>query len=180
MPHVNDDGRVHQSFILFFPGDPSVPDARFWPYDGGPIRKTLTKAINIIQKNIVGKIVTCNRYFTALPGVGGPPRTFDDIWNDPLFYINFDPRPTVNFRAVSSLDPAHPMEITISPVAFRQSEWNVAATIVHEMAHLNGAPVAPSNAAERALPKCGLGKLFDPSAVGNSRDYADLEGIRYT
>src|SRR5262245_11643261 len=169
MPSVNDDGRLHASFIETFPGT-KFPDVRFWPYDGGGTRKTLTKAINILQKNVYGKSSSCNTYFSHLG------KKFDDVWDDPAFFINWDPRMSVKFWAFTSTSRG---EITISQETFTKSEWFVAAMIVHEMAHLAGAPGqnpdgTGSLAAERALKACGFSKFFDASRVGDSRDYADL------
>jgi hypothetical protein len=167
MPNVNDDGLVHTSFVEVY-ASPTFPDARFWPYDGGPTRKTLTKAIEIIQNNIFNKIASCNTYFTGLPGG----RTFDAVWTDPAFWINLEPRASVNFWGITA--SFHPMEIAISQPTFAKGAWFTAATIVHEMAHLNGAPAGVSLAAERSLLKCGLAKLYT-GAVGDRRDYADLQ-----
>jgi hypothetical protein len=152
MPSVNDDGTIHASFI--------EGGIRFWPYDGGASRATLKRAINIIQKNIFGKNVSCNSYFSHLPGG----RSFDDIWRDPAFWINWDNRPNPGFYGATS--SANPTEITISQFALNKGAWVTVATIVHEMAHVNGAPGGSSTAAEDSLPRCGLKGLVDPGAVG--------------
>jgi hypothetical protein len=170
MVNVNDDGRFHASFIETYPGTP-FPDVRFWPYDGGGTRKTLTRAINILQKHVYKKSSSCNTYFSHLSGG----RKFDDIWDDPAFFINWDPRLSVRFWGFKAT--TRPMEITISQETFTKGEWFTAATIVHEMAHLAGAPGqdgSGSNAAERAKKACGFSAFFDSSAIGDNEDYADL------
>jgi hypothetical protein len=180
MPNVNDDGTVHASFVETFPGPPPT-EVRFWPYDGGTQRDTLKAAINIIEKNIFGKISSCNSYFGSLPNG----RTFDAIWGDPAFWINRDPRKNAPFRGATATTRA--MEITLSPLVLT-NPWVCAATIVHEMAHLNGAwpgafpgwpgsAAAPGDhlAAEKSLLHCGLQKGFDAHAIGLQRDFADLQ-----
>ncbi len=49
-------------------------------------------------------------------------------------------------------------EIAIANQAFRIGRWTVLATLVHELAHANGAAGEPSKAAERAVLACGLGR----------------------
>ncbi len=46
----------------------------------------------------------------------------------------------------------------------------IAATLVHELAHVNGAPGGMlSKAAETTLPPCGFGDEFNPATVGMVR-----------
>lgn len=49
-------------------------------------------------------------------------------------------------------------EIAISDAACRWGRWTMLATLVHELAHANGAAGGSSHAAELALIHCGLGK----------------------
>jgi hypothetical protein len=181
MPNVNDDGTIHASFIESFSGPPPI-EVRFWPYDGGAARKTLQRAIDIIQRNIFHKSSSCNSYFSHLPNA----LSFDGIWSDPAFWINWDPRPHAPFRGATAT--TRPLEITISQGCLVKGTWPTVATIVHEMAHLAGAfpggfPIFPltssasnpPDAAERSLLHCGLKGHFDPSAVGIQRDFTDLQ-----
>lgn len=170
MPSVNDDGRLHASFIENLDNGDQV---LFWPYSGGAPRATLTRAMSIIQKNIFGKINSCNSYFNHLPGG----RSFDNLWSDANFWINWDPRPNPGFYGATS--GARALQITVSNYALNRGTWVTVATIVHEMAHVNGAPGGLSMAAENALAPCGLKGLVDPHAVGwNRRADAD-DGTRY-
>ncbi len=43
--------------------------------------------------------------------------------------------------------------------------WTVAASLVHELAHVNGAP-GDSHAAEATLPCCGFAALYVPTIIG--------------
>jgi hypothetical protein len=52
-------------------------------------------------------------------------------------------------------------ECAIGPRAFRKGPWTVLATLIHELAHCNGAPGGGSTVAEDALPHCGLGRLSE-------------------
>jgi hypothetical protein len=170
MAKVNDDGRYHASFIETYPGTP-FPDVRFWPYDGGATRKTLTQAMNIIEKNVYKKSSACNSYFSHL----SKGRKFDDIWSDPTFFINWDPRISVKFWAFMAT--TRPMEITISQETFTKGAWFTAAMMIHEMAHLGGAPGidgSGSNAAEKALKSCGFSAFFDAARIGINSDYANV------
>ena len=49
-------------------------------------------------------------------------------------------------------------EIAISDVACRWGRWTMLATLIHELAHVNGAAGGSSRDAESALIHCGLGK----------------------
>lgn len=61
-------------------------------------------------------------------------------------------------------------ECAIGPRAFRIGRWTVLATLIHELAHCNGAAGGGSTAAEDALPHCGLGRLSEfSSGVDDSR-----------
>jgi hypothetical protein len=68
----------------------------------------------------------------------------------------------INYHATRSdygyQSTAHPKEVAISNLAFRVGRWTVMATLVHELAHVNGAPGGASKQAEHAVLACGLGK----------------------
>lgn len=49
-------------------------------------------------------------------------------------------------------------EVCISEYAHRWGKWTVLATLIHELAHVNGAPGGADKRAEEALLHCGLGK----------------------
>jgi hypothetical protein len=52
-------------------------------------------------------------------------------------------------------------EFAIGPFAFRDGKQMVLATIIHELAHCNGAPGGDSKVAEEALIACGLGRASE-------------------
>ncbi len=94
-------------------------------------------------------------------------------------WFNYDPRSGTNFLAFTST--SRTTEITISDDAFDRGVWVVAASIIHEFAHLNGAPGqdgSGSRAAEESLKHCGFAAHFNPDAIGIMRVYSELRGTR--
>ncbi|HKO49135.1 MAG TPA: hypothetical protein VJV79_15490 [Polyangiaceae bacterium] len=47
----------------------------------------------------------------------------------------------------------------------RMGQWTLAATLIHELAHVNGAS-GHDAAAERSLLPCLMGNLYDPHIIG--------------
>lgn len=47
------------------------------------------------------------------------------------------------------------------------NHWMVAATIVHEFAHIGGAPGGTSHAAEKSTDMCGFKQQYDPLLIGS-------------
>jgi hypothetical protein len=73
-------------------------------------------------------------------------------------------RMIAGFRGLTST--SRPKEITIAQNTFDDGLRAVAATIVHELAHVNGAPGKPNRMAEDTLRSCGFSDQFDEAAVG--------------
>ena len=90
-----------------------------------------------------------DRYFRTLPGG----RSLTALLGDRSIWINYGPTMT-EFGANSV---PHPHEIAIGRLAFRIGRWTVLATLIHELAHVNGAPGGADRRAEEALLRCGLG-----------------------
>ena len=156
MPQINLAGGTHGSFVQFAG---TTDEERYAPYPVGKSLTMLQRAIKIIQNNIYKNNVHCNNYFKLLPRG----RSFDNIWTDNSIWINYDPRfPTGFYGATNHSDT----EITIYEDSFQRGHWWVVGTIVHELAHINGATGGTSIAAETALKFCGLSALFDPNAIG--------------
>jgi len=100
-------------------------------------------------KVLVKEIPSADRYFKTLPNG----RTLSALLADRSIWINFGPSMT-EFGAQSI---AHPHEIAVGPLSIRIGRWTVLATLVHELAHVNGAPGGNDRRAEEALLHCGLG-----------------------
>jgi hypothetical protein len=102
---------------------------------------------------------SCNAAFEALPGL----RPFSDVWHDPNVWISFSMDP-VDVHYGWSFEFGR--DVAITHAAFSRSWTFVAATLVHELAHINGAPGPPSRAAEDTLRHCGFEWQRDPTVVG--------------
>jgi len=135
-------------------------EIQYMPYSDGPELHMLKRAVYIIEHNIYRKNVACSRYFKSLSKDN--PLSFDDVWEDKDVWINLDPRPGANFDGFNAND--HPKDITIAARSFRRNVWFVVSVIVHELAHVAGAPSEwKSDAAERSLLHCGLRAFYHPS-----------------
>jgi hypothetical protein len=117
--------------------------------------KTLKRAMHIIELRIRGHN-PCNEAFRALPGG----RSFADVWDDANVWINFDPS-----RKGGRYGATRGNDVTITAYSLAMGHWTVAATLVHELAHVNGAP-GTTHAAEGTLRSCLLGGLEDPNIIG--------------
>jgi hypothetical protein len=94
-------------------------------------------------------------YFRSLPGG----RSLTALLADRAIWINYAIPLGIPFMGQSVGDSYN--EIAISSWAFRNGKWTVLGTLIHELAHINGAPEWPSQAAEEALVHCGLGTLSE-------------------
>lgn len=145
---------------LHIPGDgytAPLPNSGFqWlTYSNARKKKVLDDALFILKHNVKG-LKPCNKCFKKLPGG----RSFDDILNDNSVIISFDPQTTTNlFGAALGND------ITITDFSVRMGRWTVAATLVHEFAHVNGAP-GTDRQAEGTLLCCGFSALHDANIIG--------------
>ncbi len=126
-------------------------------------REMLEKVIKAIKSNIRGS-KAANDAFKALPNG----KSFDEIFDDDTIWISYCPES----RAYGYTNSVGGNEITIGALAYRWGYWTVMGTLVHEMAHTNGADTT-THAAEGVLIPCGLSKVHDPTIVG-SRETATV------
>ncbi len=117
---------------------------------------TLQRAINIINSKIKN-YKPCNDSFKALPGG----KTFLQTWYSPSVWISYDPDQSGNKWGACY----NKKDITISAYALAMGHWSVAATLVHELAHVNGAH-GHNTQAEDTLLSCLLNTLHDPTIIG--------------
>ena len=123
-------------------------------------------------KHIAATMPSADAYFRTLP-FG---RSLTQLLADRTIWINYAPDLG---GLVGGTDKLTHKEIGIAETSYRWGRWTVLATLIHELAHSNGAPGTASKAAEEALLHCGLGKRsertsdrddprtpFDPSADG--------------
>jgi len=112
----------------------------------GQVQWARTKA-RWIAKNLP----RANVYYKTLP----EGRSLTELLADSSIWINF--HATSNDMGLTNF--AGGREIAICRPSFRIGRWTVLATLVHELAHVNGVRGATNpKGAERAVLECGLGK----------------------
>ncbi len=159
MPNINFLISKHQLPAIIEPvARPYMPKKN--EYDDWRVGQ-LGRAMKWIERHVVNrpkKSQTCDEAFVALPGG----KTFVDLWGDANIWISFhtDPDPTLFGQAVR-----HGKDLAVAYGAFRLGWRAVAATLIHEFAHLNGAGSKTSDA-EDTLLHCGLKKQHDPTVIG--------------
>ena len=134
----------------------------------------ITKAYDIVNK-LDAKLnlqEPCNKYFKTLP----KGKTFRDFWRDNSIFINFSPSLTNGFYGATH---SNNKDICISAWCLdNTNHWMVAATIVHEFAHIAGAPGGVSHAAEKAADMCGFKPQYNPAILGSIKQLgAYLESL---
>ena len=135
-------------------GDHVSPHASFIAFPGSrldTIKWARRKAIWIPQN-----IASADVYFR---GITAGARSLTELLADSNIWVNF--HPTLVDFGVTPGAAGFATECAIGPAAFRIGRWTVLATLIHELAHCNGAPGGGSTVAEDALPHCGLGKLSE-------------------
>src|SRR5262245_54683392 len=128
---------------IHLPGDghvaplPLADGTRWDTYDDAKILRTLQRALFILRHN-VRNMRPCDDCFRRLPRG----RSFTEVFDDPTVFISFDPTGPFSGRT----DAVGGNEVSINAREFRVGRWSVAATIVHELAHVNGAPADTADA----------------------------------
>jgi hypothetical protein len=127
----------------------------------------LNGAIDFLN-NKVRNHKPCNDCYRTLPGG----RSFQEIWDDPNVWIHYNgASSSLGFNRPGTKEIAVCFKSFMSPPDQRGKPniMQVAATIVHELAHVNGAegdPAKRDNSAERMLKCCLLGQMFNPDVFG--------------
>jgi hypothetical protein len=102
-------------------------------------------------KWIARTIASADVYFRSLSGG----RSLTDLLNDRSIWVNYH----ASSDDFGYTDAVGGSEIAITTRSFRIGRWTVLATLVHELAHVNGASGdSGSQDAERAVLECGLGR----------------------
>src|SRR5271154_2729094 len=128
------------------PGSKRVP---------GEYMHVLKIALQIIHLRIVSHYQS-DSIFRALP----KGRSFSEMFNLGHIWLNYDPSNKMGDYGWT-IPSTHPHDIVITQYALRMGRWSTVGTIVHEMAHLNGAD-GTSAAAENTLRFCGLQSAQGP------------------
>ena len=128
-------------------GDHVSPFTLFKPV---PFRhQWATKWARNRAKEIAANVKTADKYFKSLPGK----RSLTQLLADRRIWINYAPD-----LYARGMRPDGSNEIGIGDFAYLGGKMIVLATLIHELAHIAGAPDGKSRAAEDALIHCGLGK----------------------
>jgi hypothetical protein len=136
-------------------GDHIASNRKWQPVPSGyrpMLRWARTKGIEIARS-----IPSANAYFRSLP----KGQSLSELMADSTIWISYSPGTLAD--ALVDLDTK---DIAMGKRGFR-NKWNALAAIIHEIAHLNGAPGGKDHSAELALVACGLGKA---SEVGGKDD----------
>ena len=145
-------------------GDHVSPHASFGAFPGGARLETMRWARKRALLVSVG-MPSANVYFR---GITAGARSLSAILADSSMWVNFHPT-LVPFGTTPGAS-GFATECAIGPAAFRGGRWVVLATLIHELAHCNGAPGGGSTVAEDALPHCGLGTMAElRTGVDNPR-----------
>jgi hypothetical protein len=104
---------------------------------------------------IANEMPSANTYFRTMP-LG---RSLSDLLNDNSIWVNYD-AVMIEYGRTNNVHG----EIAIGVPAFRMGRWTVLATLIHELAHIDGAPGGSDKRAEEALLHCGLGRRSEHSS----------------
>lgn len=130
-------------------GDHASPQAGFTKFNSAQysqLKWSRNKLFKMVKNN-----PACNAYFRTLPRG----RSLSNMINDRSIWVNFGPSIEAPYYGKAYFANG---EIGIAERAFRMGRWTVLATIIHEFAHLNGAPGHGGDTrAEEAVYHCGLG-----------------------
>ncbi|MCK9607410.1 MAG: hypothetical protein M0R33_13300 [Methylomonas sp.] len=135
-------------------GDHASPNAGFIAFPDsrrGTMRWARQRALWIARN-----IPSADVYFR---GITSGARSLTALLADSSIWVNY--HATLTDFGVTPGSSGFATECAIGPAAFRIGRWTVLATLIHELAHCNGAPGGSSTAAEDALPHCGLGRLSE-------------------
>jgi|GEM_PF-2258570 len=163
-------GRTTVEFREYTLPNPSDRHTQNGETPAGQRIRRLREAIHHIVHRISAH-AEANRYFRGLPRR----RTLTELITErPDIIICFSP---ANFRVEAASPvvtvphpPADKMRISLTGLCFhgtRATGRSVEATIIHELAHLNGASGSPSSlAAENSLLHSRMGDRFNPGNTG--------------
>jgi len=152
MPRINVPGAGHA-------GPPAIGRFQWLPFTDPVHQGRLEHAMAIIDARIKG-YAPCNASFAALPGG----RSFAQVWADQNIWISYDPR-----DAFGKFAGTVGNDVAVTQYACRMGVWTIVATLIHELAHVNGAD-ALGHAAEQTLTSCLMQPHHDPAINGMLRD----------
>jgi len=131
-------------------GDHASPVAGYIPFPQ-QYRDSMRWARRRARK-IAQDMPSANVYFRSLSGS----RSLTQLLADNTIWVNY--HPTIRHYGETEFAISAGKEIAISNSACRMGRWTLLATLIHELAHTNGAAGGASHDAELALIHTGLGK----------------------
>lgn len=138
------------SVIQLNMGDHTSPIPDYVPFlarDRGTMRWARDRA-----RWITRRLPSADRYFVTLPLA----RSLTQLLADSSIWVNYNPIiPDFGEAIIGGT------ELSIGRSAFAMGRWSVLATLVHELAHINGAPGGSSKAAEEAVLAAGMGRASE-------------------
>ncbi|WP_165220539.1 hypothetical protein [Aquisphaera insulae] len=157
MPRINRESSKHETNFR-------TSDGSTWePFKNEEHIRLVTAALLEIDKQVLASkktLKSCNVAFSKLP----KGRDFGALWKDPGIWISYNSNTEEGLFGIT-----YKNDISIASYVFTLREpvrW-IAATLIHELAHVNGAPgTTDSKAAEETLPPCGFDDKYNPATVG--------------
>jgi hypothetical protein len=134
-----------------------------------PVYRLVTSWARERAKLIARGMPSANVYFKGLPGG----RSLSQLLADKTIWVNFGP----NLGYYGETNSVGGKEIAIGSIAYMWGRWTVLGTLIHELAHSNGAAGGASTAAEEALLHCGLGRLSEKQTGTDSKGTPFEPGI---
>jgi hypothetical protein len=160
MPTINRESSKHKTGFRTKEGD------TWEPFTDDKKIALVSAAFTEINKQIFqdkGILKSCKAAFGKLPGG----KDFAALWKDPGVWVSYNPHMVDGFFGIT-----YQRDIALAEYIFTLREpvrW-IAATLVHELAHVNGAPGGmESKDAESTLPPCGFDDKYNPATVGAVR-----------
>ena len=140
MPNINRPSLKHPTNFRTKDGDQWLPFT-----DDVQINQMIEAFMVINSKVIWDKAIvkSCNQAFANLPGG----RNFASVWRDPGIFVSFNPNPDPSLGGIT-----FKKDITISSWLFKNPNAArlIAGILVHELAHVNGAPGGMTSKAAEA------------------------------
>jgi hypothetical protein len=143
MARIHGKPELGADALIYSQPSPSGDGTTWAPFEGKAEIDTVKRALNLLETRIA-PMDSVNAYFRGLPGT----RTFQVVLDDPRIWISRDPHGPAAAETVG-------LHITLGLQTLRIGFWAAAATLLHEMAHVNGATDIDGQA-EKALLHAGL------------------------
>ena len=122
----------------------ATPVSQWVPFTNAEFVRTVERAIELLNTRVKSQPV-CNAAFASLPGG----RTFEDVVEDAGVWISLDHESTRDDFAARDTN-----DIALTAHALSMGRWITAATLLRELARLNGAPAGSGHPVERCLVSC--------------------------